>query len=132
MIDENDVAHYWDNNAETWADQVRKGFDIYRELLNNPSMFQLIGSVKGLKILDAGCGEGYNTRKLARLGATVFGIDISPKMIANANDAEKSDPLGISYQVCSFSRMDIFESNNFDIAVAFMSLMDGPDYLGAI
>ena len=75
MVDlvESDVARYWDANAPVWTDQVRKGYDYYRELLNNPSMFAFIGHIQGKSVLDAGCGEGYNTRKLARLGAKVVG-----------------------------------------------------------
>lgn len=131
-ISESEVARYWDGNSAVWADQVRKGFDIYREVLNNPSMFEMIGSVKGKVVLDVGCGEGHNTRTLARLGAKVVGIDISPKMIELAAAAEIDEPLGISYHACSFSRMPLFKDSTFDRVVGFMSLMDGPDYEEAI
>ncbi len=80
-ITEKDVASQWDKNAEIWKEQVRKGFDIYREKLNNPAFFNFIGDVKGKKILDAACGEGYNTRKVAQLGAILTGVDISKKFI---------------------------------------------------
>jgi ubiquinone/menaquinone biosynthesis C-methylase UbiE len=131
-INEADVARYWDDNSAVWTDQVRKGFDIYREALNNPAIFQMIGPVAGKRVLDVGCGEGYNTRLLARAGANVTGIDISPKMIAYAAAAEETDRLGIQYQICSFSKMPGIKNCSFDMVVAFMSLMDGPDYDGAI
>jgi 2-polyprenyl-3-methyl-5-hydroxy-6-metoxy-1,4-benzoquinol methylase len=131
-IDEADVSRYWDENSATWADQVRKGFDIYREVLNNPAIFEMIGPVVGKRILDIGCGEGHNTRILARAGAKVTGIDISPNMIAYATAAEVTERLGIRYQTCSFSKMAGIKSRSFDMVVAFMSLMDGSDYKGAI
>jgi ubiquinone/menaquinone biosynthesis C-methylase UbiE len=131
-ISDDDVARHWDANSATWTPQVRKGFDGYRELINNPSIFEMIGAVAGKNILDAGCGEGYNTRKLARMGARMTGIDISSKMLESARQEESIAPLGIEYQNCSFSNMEMLNDGLFDMVVAFMSLMDGPDYAGAI
>jgi ubiquinone/menaquinone biosynthesis C-methylase UbiE len=131
-ISEEEVARYWDGNSAVWADQVRKGFDLYRELINNPSIFELIGPVAGLRVLDAGCGEGHNTRKLAHMGAHMTGIDISEKMIERAMESETASPLGITYHRSSFSSMPILTDGAFDMAVAFMSLMDGPDYQAAM
>ena len=60
-IPEQQVARYWDKNANLWADHVRKGWDAYREYFNNPAFFAFIGDLSGKTVLDAGCGEGYNT-----------------------------------------------------------------------
>ena len=43
-----------------------------------PAFLKLVGNIKGKTVLDAGCGEGYNTRIFARMGAKITGIDISP------------------------------------------------------
>ena len=91
-LGEQEVSKYWNGNSAVWAEQVRKGFDVYREVLNNPSIFQLIGKVEGKTLLDAGCGEGHNTRKLATLGANVVGIDLSSKMIQLAQEEERLHP----------------------------------------
>jgi len=131
-LNEQDVSRYWNENSSIWADQVRKGYDIYREVLNNPSIFGLIGNIQGKKLLDAGCGEGHNTRKLAAAGAKVVGIDLSSKMIELAQQEESLHPLGISYVEGSFTSMPAFANGQFDMIVAFMSLMDGPDYEKAI
>ena len=68
-IPEQEVARYWDENANLWADHVRQGWDAYREHFNNPAFFKFVGDLSGKTVLDAGCGEGYNTRLLARSGA---------------------------------------------------------------
>src|SRR5690349_16116512 len=60
-----DVARYWDENAAGWAEQVRRGADVAREWLNNPAFLAFVGDQRGRRVLDAGCGEGYNTRILA-------------------------------------------------------------------
>jgi 2-polyprenyl-3-methyl-5-hydroxy-6-metoxy-1,4-benzoquinol methylase len=69
------VKKQWNEAAEPWTDFVRKGKDFYREEMNNPALFGLLGNIKGKKILDLACGEGSNTRILARKGATVVGVD---------------------------------------------------------
>ena len=66
---EQEAARYWDENANLWADHVRSGWDTYREHFNNPAFFEFVGDLSGKTVLDAGCGEGYNTRLLDRSGA---------------------------------------------------------------
>src|SRR3989304_6179636 len=90
-MSEDEVALYWDQNADSWSDQVRKGWDYYREYLNNPAFLRFIGDLAGKRVLDAGCGEGYNTRLLARSGASMVGVDISRKMIEYAREQEKRE-----------------------------------------
>ncbi|HUW85033.1 MAG TPA: class I SAM-dependent methyltransferase [Phycisphaerae bacterium] len=125
------VITCWDRNAPTWTELVRQGCDAYRELFNSPAMLAFIGEVRGRTVLDAGCGEGHNTRMLARRGARVTGIDISPKMIELAVGQEQSEPLGIRYEVGSFSCMSMFDEASFDLVVSTMAIMDGPDLGGA-
>jgi len=67
----------WNDAAESWVDFVRKGKDYYRDELNNPATFGLTGDVRDRLVLDLACGEGYNTRILARKGAKVAGVDFS-------------------------------------------------------
>jgi len=131
-ITEAEVAAHWDKNAAVWTDHVRKGWDMYREHLNNPAFLKLIGNLKGKQVLDAGCGEGYNTRILARQGAHMTGIDISKEMIAHAHAAEKQEPLGIRYEIASFTRLSLFADASFEAAVSFMAMMDSPDFAGAV
>ena len=99
MVREIDVVKVWDEAAESWIEFVREGKDYYREGLNNPATFRLIGNVKGKRVLDLACGEGYNTRILARKGAVVVGVDFSEKMIERARKDESVDRLGITYLV---------------------------------
>jgi ubiquinone/menaquinone biosynthesis C-methylase UbiE len=49
----------WNKSAEAWVDFVRTGKDYDREELNNPAMFKMLGNIKGKKILDLACGDGY-------------------------------------------------------------------------
>lgn len=45
------------------------------------ALLELAGDVRGLEILDAGCGQGDLTIHLLRRGANVTALDVSPGMI---------------------------------------------------
>jgi len=124
-IPEQEVARYCDENANLWPDHVRKGWDVYREYFNNPAFFEFIGDLSGKTVLDAGCGEGHNTRLLARSGARMTGVDISQRMIELARREEQREPLGIRYEVASFSDLSVLDDVSFDVVVSSMALMDG-------
>jgi len=59
------------------------------------------------------------------------GVDVSRKMIELARQEEEREPLGICYEVASFSDLSLFGDASFDVVVSFMALMDGPDFGGA-
>jgi len=130
--DDSKVARCWDGNAEVWARHVRAGYDTYRDLYNNPAFFEFVGNLAGQLVLDAGCGEGYNTRLLARRGARMTGVDLSTKMIELARAEEERELLGICYEVASTSDLSMFADETFDAVVSTMALMDFADYDGAI
>jgi ubiquinone/menaquinone biosynthesis C-methylase UbiE len=117
------VGRYWDENAEVWTRLVREGYDVYRDHLNTPAFLAMLPPVKGLFGLDVGCGEGSNTRQLARLGARMAAVDVSPTFVRHAVEEERRGPLGIRYQVASAVALP-FADGAFDFATAFMSLMD--------
>jgi len=131
-IRESEVAAQWDRNADVWADQVRKRYDIFRVHWNNPAFLEFAGDLSGKTVLDAGCGEGHNTRIFARRGARLTGVDLSARMIEIARGGELRAPLGIRYERASFSDLAIFPAESFDAAISTMALMDGPDFPGAM
>src|SRR5438874_968982 len=52
----------------------------------------------GKTALDVGCGAGLLTEPLARLGATVVGLDASPELIEIARDHAARSGLTIDYR----------------------------------
>jgi 2-polyprenyl-3-methyl-5-hydroxy-6-metoxy-1,4-benzoquinol methylase len=123
-----EAAAAWETIAEGWAERVRTGSDWSRVYNLDPAHLALVGDVAGLRILDAGCGEGRFARMMAERGASVTGIDFSERMIELALAQEESEPLGIEYLQADMADLGTLQSNTFDLAVAYLSLVDVPDY----
>ena len=69
--------------------------------------------LKGLSILDIGCGGGLISEPMARLGGEVTGIDASQNNIEIANLHSKKNGLNINYLKASPENLDNFKK--FDI-----------------
>lgn len=121
------ISRAWDRLACEWTDHYTEYGDLNRQHVIDPVIFRLTGSVKGLTILDAGCGNGYLCRLLAKKGAKVVGVDISSEFIQMAKWKEKESPLGITYFLGSICDMSLCQDRAFDIAISNLALMDLPD-----
>ena len=71
-----------------------------RRYVELPTVYQILGEVNGLSILDLACGTGYYTRELRRRGATrVVGVDLSEDMISAARSREDEQDRSVEYMV---------------------------------
>lgn len=129
---DDEISREWDEASKPWADFVRTGKDHFREEMNNPAALRMVGNVRGRQLLDLSCGEGYNTRILAKKGARVIGVDFSKEMVRLARGRERKDRLGIRYCVSDAADLKEFESECFDVVTCFMALMDIERYESAI
>jgi SAM-dependent methyltransferase len=95
-----------------------------------PRMLAILGDVGGLRVLDAGCGEGYLSRILAARGAQVTGTDISPRLIGLAR---ARDPQGtIEYRMHDLGQPLPEYEGQFDRIASHFVLNDVYDYRGFI
>src|SRR5271157_2498366 len=79
----------------------------------------LVSSFVGLKVLDAGCGEGKNSLFFAAKGAVIHGVDISEIAIAHARDLASANAVyGIEFEVKDIRDMKL-SSGQFDVVVAY-------------
>jgi 2-polyprenyl-3-methyl-5-hydroxy-6-metoxy-1,4-benzoquinol methylase len=93
-----------------------------------PRLLDLLGDVAGLRVLDAGCGDGYLARVLAARGARVTGIDISPRLIEMARRLDRADQ--VSYRVADLTAPLSGAAASFDAAASYLVLDDLEDYQG--
>lgn len=126
------AADIWNQVAPSWLHHMRHRFEAEqaREKLLLPTLLELIGPAEGRRVLDAGCGEGFLSRILARQGATVTAIDISTELLGEARKEEEREPLGVNYSECSVA--DLQGVEGFDVVVSSLVLPVVADYKGAI
>lgn len=123
------VETYFDRTAtRTWErltsdapvsrvrETVRRGRDRMRELM----LWRLPRDLSGARVLDAGCGTGTMSVELARRGAEVVGVDISPKLVGIA---EARLPEELRGQVSFLAGDMLADRGAFDHVVAMDSLI---------
>jgi ubiquinone/menaquinone biosynthesis C-methylase UbiE len=126
-FDAESVRDAWDRAASTYAQGQALGRDYCRCEFLGPAQVALCGDVSGMSLLDVGCGNGYFAREMARGGARVTGIDISPRMIEHAKHLESLEPLGIEYHVLDAAELPAtFARHSFDMATSCLALQDMP------
>ncbi|MDQ2714277.1 MAG: methyltransferase domain-containing protein [Chloroflexota bacterium] len=121
----------WSNAPRELLDNFGDEGDFARQHLLNPAIFALLGDVRDKRILDAGCGQGYLSRLLARKGAIVTSIEPAQMLYQYADEREQAEHLGITYMQADLSSPNNL-ANIFDYVVANMVFMDIPDYQAAM
>jgi 2-polyprenyl-3-methyl-5-hydroxy-6-metoxy-1,4-benzoquinol methylase len=81
---------------------------------------KLLGSVKGCRVLDYGCGQGEEATYLAKMGAQVTAIDISPIGIELTKERAKLNGVGdrVSAMLMRCDPTE-FPSESFDVVHGF-------------
>ncbi|MCY3801571.1 MAG: methyltransferase domain-containing protein [Chloroflexi bacterium] len=127
-FDDRESVEAWDSAADAWEEFVESGADYYRTEVHGPALLSTCGDVRGLRVLDVGCGQGWFSRQLALKGAQVTGIDISSRQIENALKHEERSPLGIEYRIESAAESaGLWKPGSFDLATGCMSFQDMAD-----
>ena len=108
------AANWWDPDGE-----MKALHDI------NPLRTDYIeqrAGLKGLKVLDVGCGAGVLAEAMAQRGAHVTGIDLATDTIEAAKRHAEQAGLAIDYRVVSSRKLAAEQAGAFDIVVAYEML----------
>lgn len=93
----------------------------HNALYERPASLSLLGEVAGLDVLDAGCGSGICSEKLARAGARVRAFDVTPEMVALAR--KRCAGLDVVIREADFSRpLDWIADGSFNRILCSLAL----------
>jgi magnesium-protoporphyrin O-methyltransferase len=126
-----ELERYFDRTAaDAWAkltsdapvSRVRAIVRAGRERMRTTLSSYLPSDLRGARVLDAGCGTGAFAVELARRGAHVVAIDLSPTLVALAAERCPHDLSGgvIDFRACDMLATDL---GCFDYVVAMDSLI---------
>lgn len=111
-VDPREVAHYR-RLAETWWDAAGPFWPLHRlNALRVPWIRERAcrhfdrdpeseRPLRGLQVVDIGCGGGILSESMARLGATVHGIDVVDRNLFIAREHAEDSGLDLRYELTS-------------------------------
>ena len=122
-----ELLRSWSVNADAWTSAVRAHAIPSRRLVTDAAIVaaceRVIDGRADLRALDVGCGEGWLTRELARLGAHATGVDGSAPLVDTARAAGGApDYACVSYEQLE-SDAEVL-AGPYDLIVCNFSLLD--------
>ena len=91
----------------------------YNAHYDRPALLELLGDVRGKRVLDAGCGPGFYSEQLIERGAQVVAIDASEPMVELAR-ARLGDRCVVQQQMLGEAMP--FDDNSFDAIVCALTI----------
>jgi len=102
--------------------------DTHRHFCDFANLAVVLALPPGARILDVGCGSGWLCEYFARFGYDVTGIDISPELIAMADERLSKVPYGsdhekdLAYRFLVHDIEDEALAETFDAVICYDSL----------
>lgn len=86
-----------------------------------------LGVVPPLRVLDLGCGDGTTALPLAKLGASVLGVDIAANLVAAGNRRAAEAGLDrLTFQEGDASDLQGIPEDSFDLTLSVFGAMFAP------
>lgn len=106
-----------------WYDEYVENPESYQSKIIEPNLIRILGDIKGKKILDLGCGQGFFSRAFALQGADVTGLDISHELIDKAIERSRAVQLSnpIKFVVSSADDLSALSNHSMDIVVSVLA-----------
>lgn len=126
-----DAIETWGRMPEAALSAFDPEGDFGRRTMLNPELFRLLGDVAGLRVLDAGSGQGYLSRMLAARGASVVGVEPAAAMFRYAVARETELRQGVRYVQADLATLPDL-GGSFDAVVSNVVLEAIPQWTSAL
>ena len=85
------------------------------------------GIEKDMKVLDLGCGDGTTALPIARLGATVKGVDIAANLVEAGNKRAQDEGLSnVVFMEGDATNLENLNDAEFDLTISIFGAMFAP------
>lgn len=111
------LGRVYDSMASMFEQRAADG--AYNAHYDRPALLELLGDVRGTRVLDAGCGPGFYSEQLIERGAQVVAIDASEPMVKLAR-ARLGDRCVVQQQMLGAPMS--FEDDSFDAVVCALTI----------
>jgi len=96
------------------------------------ALLELLGDVRGSRVLDIACGHGRLTRELAQRGALATGADLSAVLLTRAMESEHAQRLGTEYIHADVTTSGWYIPGSYDAVTCNFGLSDIDDLNGCM
>lgn len=111
------IRDYWSDRADQFAKLREQELNSNKYQRWEQELLRHLPGDRKLRILDAGCGSGFFSIILARLGHQVVGIDIAPEMIIKAKALAQTEQLSGEFHVMDVEHPE-FPEQSFDAVIS--------------
>jgi ubiquinone/menaquinone biosynthesis C-methylase UbiE len=122
------IRHCWNTISRYYQNRhkISTKYAHYGPNCPNEKDLNLLGSVKGKKILEIGCGGGHNSIAFAKQGAIATGLDTSEEQLKYATELAESESAKVEFVKGDMSNMVDITSSSQDIVFTACAICYAP------
>src|SRR4051794_17511609 len=106
----------WDHAAQWYDQNMGETGDTLNATIIRPLVLEMLGDIKGMSILDAGCGSGYLAAELGKRADKVMGADFAPNFVSLCKRKYK-DRDNLEFVLQDIEQPFQFTDASFDVIV---------------
>jgi len=112
-----DNAAAWDRYATAYQEQAALPTDVAHYGPDAPTEtdLHLLGSLRGKRVLDLGCGGAQASIAFARQGAIVTGVDFSAGQLGHARHLAEAEAVKVEFRLGDLADLAFLRSDSVDL-----------------